>query len=157
MTEGVAVTTLLLRDRRGKYNMEKRGGVTSCFDPSCFSGRRTVRVFSNTGHMSSLEKRKTCCPSHCPITFQNGWGERGGGFAGADLQIREEEAKAGRTDDGDADDASVVEVSLTGLVQVRGAGLQGAQQVEAPQRVAGQRLGALGDVTGALRQEAGTS
>lgn len=48
-------------------------------------------------------------------------------------------------------------MSLTGLVQVRGAGLQGAQQVEAAQRVAGQRLGALGDATGALRQEAGTS
>lgn len=41
-------------------------------------------------------------------------------------------------------------MSLTGLVQVRGAGLQGAQQVEASQRVAGQRLGALGGVTGAL-------
>lgn len=45
-------------------------------------------------------------------------------------------------------------MSLAGLVQVHGAGLRGAQQVEASQGVAGQRLGALGGVTHPLLQEA---
>lgn len=47
-------------------------------------------------------------------------------------------------------------MSLAGLVQVRGAGLRGAQHVEATQGVAGQRLGALGDVTRPLLQEPST-
>ncbi len=46
-------------------------------------------------------------------------------------------------------------MSLAGLVQVHGAGLRRAQQVEASQGVAGQRLGALGGVTRTLLQEAG--
>lgn len=45
-------------------------------------------------------------------------------------------------------------MSLAGLVQVHGAGLWGAQQVEASQGVAGQRLGALGGVPRPLLQEA---
>lgn len=53
-------------------------------------------------------------------------------------------------------DASEVEVSLAGLVQVHGAGLRGAQQVEASQGLAGQRLVALaGGVARPLLQEAG--
>ena len=51
--------------------------------------------------------------------------------------------------------ASEVEVPLAGLVQVHGAGLGGAQQVEASQGIAGQRLGALGGVARPLLQEAG--
>lgn len=46
-------------------------------------------------------------------------------------------------------------MSLAGLVQVHGAGLLRAQQVEAAQGVAGQRLGALGGVTRPLLKEAG--
>lgn len=40
-------------------------------------------------------------------------------------------------------------------MQVHGAGLRGAQQVEATQGLAGQRLGTLGGVTRPLLQEAG--
>lgn len=58
-------------------------------------------------------------------------------------------------DEGD-EDTSEVEVSLAGLMQVYGAGLRGAQQVEASQGVAGQWMGALGGAaTRPLLQEAG--
>ena len=74
------------------------------------------------------------------------------------MEVEDEDEEDDDDDDDDDEgdpDASVVEVSLAGLVQVLGAGLRGAQQVEAPQGVAGQRLGALGGVTRALLQEAG--
>lgn len=47
-------------------------------------------------------------------------------------------------------------MSLAWLVQVQGAGLRGASQVEASQGIAGQWLGALGHVTCPLLQEVGT-
>lgn len=49
---------------------------------------------------------------------------------------------------------SEVQVSLAGLVEVHGVGLWGAQQVEAPQGVAGQRRGGLCSAASPLPQEA---
>lgn len=50
---------------------------------------------------------------------------------------------------------SEVQVSLAGLVEVHGVGLWGAQQVVAPQAVAGQRRGGLCSAAPPLPQEAG--
>lgn len=52
---------------------------------------------------------------------------------------------------------SEVEMPLTGLVQVHGVGLWGAQQVQASQGLAGRGLGALGGVSRPLLHEAGLS
>lgn len=60
-------------------------------------------------------------------------------------------------DGDDVRDTSEVQVPLAGLVKVHGAGLWGAQQVEAAQSVAGQRQGALHTAAGPLMQEASTS